>query len=369
MAVVAGSVVDVNRMTGITDSVLDLVGNTPLIRLKKVPKALGVQCEVVAKLEFFNPGGSIKDRIARQMVLDAEASGRLHKGDMLVEPTSGNTGIGLALAAVGAGYNMTVVMPEKMSKEKEVVIKSLGADVIRTPNDAAWDSPDSHIGISLKMQRDDPKHTHMLDQYANPANIRAHYDGTAEEIIRQCGGKLDMVVMGTGTGGTMTGICKKIKERLPHVQIVAVDPKGSLLAEGKYGPDNKPQGYHVEGIGYDFVPDVCHRDIVDKWVKTDDAEAFDCARRLIKEEGILIGGSAGSAMAGVVKAAKGLRADQRCVVIFSDGIRNYLTKFADDDWMKEKGFLPGPQKRLTYDGQKERIAELESENKKLRSRL
>jgi cystathionine beta-synthase len=369
MAQVAGAQVDINRMTGITDSVLDLVGNTPLIRLKKVPKSLGIECEVVAKLEFFNPGGSIKDRIARQMVLDAQASGRLHKGDMLVEPTSGNTGIGLSLAAVGAGYKMTVVMPEKMSKEKEVVIKSLGADVIRTPDSAAWDDAHSHIGVSLKMQRDDPGHTHVLDQYANPANIRAHYDGTAEEIIRQCGGKLDMVVMGAGTGGTMTGICKKIKERLPHVQIVAVDPVGSLLAEGKYGPGDGPKSYHVEGIGYDFVPDVCHRGIVDKWVKTEDAESFEYARRLIKEEGILIGGSAGSAMAGVVKAAKGLRKDQRCVVIFSDGIRNYLTKFADDDWMREQGFLKGPQKRLTYDQQKARIKDLESENKKLRARL
>eukprot|EP01064_Diplonema_japonicum_P014802 TRINITY_DN224_c1_g2_i1.p1 TRINITY_DN224_c1_g2~~TRINITY_DN224_c1_g2_i1.p1 ORF type:complete len:370 (+),score=144.72 TRINITY_DN224_c1_g2_i1:36-1112(+) len=345
------------RYNGITDNVLDLVGETPLVRLNHLPKELGLECEVLAKCEFFNPGGSIKDRIGRQMVLDAAESGKIKKGDTLVEPTSGNTGIGMSLACAVGGYKMVVTMPEKMSNEKISVIKSLGAEVIRTPNDAAWNDPRSHISIAMKMQDEDPN-THVLDQYKNPSNPGAHYDGTAEEIIRQTGGKVDMVVMGAGTGGTITGVAKKMKEKIPDVKVVGVDPKGSILAEGGGEVGDM---YHVEGIGYDFIPDVFDRSLVDEWVKSEDKLSFELSRKLIAMEGLLVGGSAGAAMSGVLSAAKKLGKDQRCVVVFSDGIRNYLTKFVDDDWMKENKLMEGEPERLTYDSQTKKISELEAE--------
>ena len=288
-----------SRSSTIQDSILDMVGDTPMVRLNRLPKELGLECEVVAKLEFFNPGGSIKDRIGKQMVLDAAAEGRIKPGDTLVEPTSGNTGIGMSLACAAKGYNMVATMPEKMSKEKICVMKALGARVIRTPNDAAFDAPNSHIGVANKMASEDAN-THVLDQYTNPANPGAHYDGTAEEILKQCDGRVDMIVMGAGTGGTITGVAKKLKEKLPNVVIVGVDPIGSILAEGE---GEAGELYQVEGIGYDFIPDVLDRSIVDEWVKSNDKESFDLARKLQQQEGLLVGGSAGSAM--VCKVLKG----------------------------------------------------------------
>eukprot|EP01060_Flectonema_neradi_P035313 TRINITY_DN646_c0_g1_i12.p1 TRINITY_DN646_c0_g1~~TRINITY_DN646_c0_g1_i12.p1 ORF type:complete len:360 (+),score=97.61 TRINITY_DN646_c0_g1_i12:166-1245(+) len=353
-----------SRSNKIQDSILDLVGDTPMVRLNRLPKELGLECEVVAKLEFFNPGGSIKDRIGKQMVLDAVAEGRIKPGDTLVEPTSGNTGIGMSLACAAGGYQMVATMPEKMSKEKICVMETLGARVIRTPNDAAWDAPNSHIGIANKMAAEDPN-THVLDQYRNPANPGAHYNGTAEEILKQCDGKVDMVVMGAGTGGTITGVAKKLKEKLPNVTIVGVDPIGSILAEGEGKAGDL---YQVEGIGYDFIPDVLDRSVVDEWVKSNDQESFDLARKLHKQEGLLIGGSAGSAMLGVARAAKRLKKGQRCVVVFADGIRNYMTKFADDDWMKLHGFMEGKPESYTLDSALERIRELEKENAELKGK-
>ncbi|KAJ9467525.1 Cystathionine beta-synthase [Diplonema papillatum] len=354
------------RDRGITGNVLDLVGNTPLVRLNRLPKLLGLECEVLAKCEFFNPGGSVKDRIGKEMVLAADRDGKIHPGDTLVEPTSGNTGIGMSLASAVKGYKMVVTMPEKMSKEKISVMRALGAEVIRTPNDAAWDAPNSHIGIAKQMAIDDPVHTKVLDQYTNEANPRAHYEGTATEILQQCSGNLDMIVMGTGTGGTLSGIAKKLKEHNKDITVVGVDPVGSILAEG--GGAAGPL-YQVEGIGYDFIPDVLDRSLVDEWVKTNDVESFDLARKIIRLEGLLVGGSSGSAMAGVAKAAKRLKKGQRCVVVFSDGIRNYLTKFVDDDWMKENDFLPGEPQELTLDAAKKRIKQLEDELKQLRGKI
>lgn len=343
-----------DRRTEILNSILDYVGETPCIRLNTVPKMLGLKCEVIAKCEFLNPGGSVKDRIGRQMVLEAEAKGRIKKGSVLVEPTSGNTGIGMAMAAAARGFDMIICMPTKMSAEKERVLNVLGAKVIRTPTSVSYDHPDSLISVAWRLQKENPDTHHVLDQYRNVANPGAHYHGTGAEILRQCGGKVDMIVAGAGTGGTITGIAKKLKEEVPAVKVVAVDPVGSILADPNVAP---PEGYsyHVEGIGYDFIPDVCHRNLVDQWVKTEDPLAFKYARMLHKYEGMLVGGSSGSAMVGVVEAAKDLGEDKRVVVVFPDNIRNYMSKFADDNWMIEKGFVEGDVKRPTYEAlQKER---------------
>lgn len=352
------------RGNSVLPNIVDAVGWTPCVRLNKVPQEYGLKCEVVAKCEFLNPAGSVKDRIGRQMVIDAEASGRIKKGDTLVEATSGNTGVGMSMTAAALGYNMVITMPVKMSHEKQVVLESLGARVIRTPN-VAFDHPDSLISVARRMAATEPN-THLLDQYTNPSNWESHYHHTGEEIYQQCGGRIDMIIIAAGTGGTMTGVAKKLKEKLPHVIVVAADPVGSILADpANPGPS---QPYQVEGIGYDFVPVVCHRQYVDKWVKTDDAASFELARKLQRREGLLVGGSSGSAMQAVIAAAKDLRADQRCVVLFADNIRNYLTKFVDDGWMQEKGFFPAVAgTRPTYDALVARNKELEAELERLRN--
>ena len=312
------------------NNIVETIGQTPLVKLNNVTKNMA--CNVYAKCEFMNPGGSTKDRIARQMILDAEASGRIKRGDTLIEATSGNTGIGMALAGAALGYKIVITMPEKMSKEKQVVLEALGAEIIRTPTAAAWDDPDSHIEIAKKLQKELPN-AHILDQYSNPSNPGAHYEGTGQEILDDLNDQVDMVVIGVGTGGTLTGIAKKIKEKCPNAIIVGADPEGSLLA----GPEEiKP--YHVEGIGYDFIPDVLDRDLVDTWVKTNDTDSFNYARQLMKDEGLLVGGSSGTAIMAMMQQASSLKKGQNCVVILPDGIRNYLTKFVDEGWRKENGF-------------------------------
>ncbi|MEM9379078.1 MAG: cystathionine beta-synthase [Planctomycetota bacterium] len=316
---------------GPLDSILDAIGCTPLVELKKVGKETG--CRFLVKCEFMNAGGSVKDRIGRRMVLEAEKSGRIQPGDTLIEPTSGNTGIGMALAAAVRGYRMIITMPEKMSREKQVVLEALGAEIIRTPTEAAWDSEESHIGVANQLQRVLPN-AHILDQYSNPDNPLAHYEGTAVEILEQTdGGKFDIFVAGAGTGGTLAGCAKRFKEDAPHVKVVGVDPKGSILA----GPG--PIGsYKVEGIGYDFIPDVLNRDLVDEWVKSEDRESFLMARRLIRQEGLLCGGSCGTAMWGAMEVARREGPGKTIVVILPDSVRNYMTKFMDDAWMKQHGY-------------------------------
>ena len=314
----------------IYDSILDAVGNTPLVRLRTVGRGTG--CEILAKCEFLNAGGSVKDRIGRRMVEEAQASGRIKPGDTLIEPTSGNTGIGMAVAAAVHGYRMVITMPEKMSREKQVVLEALGAEIIRTPTEAAFDAPESHIGVAKQLEKILPN-AHILDQYGNPDNPDAHYEGTGQEILDQTDGSLDFVVMTAGTGGTISGVARRIKEALPHVKIIGVDPVGSILA----GPgDILP--YKVEGIGYDFIPDVLDRDLIDEWIRTEDRESFLMARRLIRHEGMLVGGSSGSAAWAAVEIAKKYGPDKRIVTLFADSVRNYMTKFLDDQWMRANGF-------------------------------
>jgi len=324
----------------ILPSVLYQINGTPLIKINKIGKSEGLECEILAKCEYFNAGGSIKDRIGKRMVEDAEAAGILKPGDVVIEPTSGNTGIGLALTAAVKGYRCIIVMPEKMSNEKVDVLRALGAEIIRTPTSAAFDSPESHIGVAKKLLDQIPN-SHILDQYRNASNPIAHYDGTAEEILEACDGKLDMVVCGAGTGGTITGIARKIKEKCPNCKVIGVDPAGSILAEPNNLNETDTSFYEVEGIGYDFVPTVLDRRYVDRWYKSVDKPSFRMARRLIREEGLLCGGSSGTAMYCAIQAAKdfGLKAGQRVVVILPDSVRNYMTKFLSDDWMINRSLM------------------------------
>jgi cystathionine beta-synthase len=316
-------------------SILKHVGNTPLVKINSI--ASSVPAEIYAKCEFFNAGGSVKDRIGVRMVEDAEKQGRIKPGDTLIEPTSGNTGIGLALAAAVKGYRMIITLPQKMSAEKCNILKALGAEIIRTPTEAAWDSPESHIGVARRLQAELPN-AHILDQYTNPSNILAHYEGTGEEIYQQMGGKIDAVVIAAGTGGTITGVGRKLKEKIPGIKVIGVDPHGSLLRD-----DKDPVGtYLVEGIGYDFVPDTLDRGVVDEWVKTSDKESFLMARRLIREEGFLCGGSSGAAMVAAMQVASRMQPGQRVVVLLADSIRNYMSKFLMDEWMVENGFAAEP---------------------------
>lgn len=314
----------------IINNILDAVGNTPIVRLNHVGREL--DCELYAKCEYFNAGGSVKDRIGLNMIEKAEKMGLIKPGDTLIEPTSGNTGIGMALTAAVKGYQMIITMPEKMSHEKSVVLEALGAKVVRTPTEAAWDDPNSHIGIAKKLNSEIPN-SHILDQYENPANPDAHYENTAKEIINDLP-TVDMIVAGVGTGGTISGIAKRMKEHNPNIQIVGVDPHGSILGGG-----NDIYPYQVEGIGYDFFPDVLNNNLIDQYIKSGDKDSFLMARRLIKEEGLLCGGSSGTAVWAATQAAKNLSKDKKCLVILPDSIRNYLTKFVDDKWMKSQGFM------------------------------
>jgi len=275
------------------------------------------------------------------MVLDAEHKGLLKPNSTVIEPTSGNTGIGLAMACAVRGYRCIIVLPEKNSDEKVNVLKALGAEIIRTRTEARFDEPDSLVAVAQRLQKEIPNSV-ILNQYTNSGNPLAHYDGTGSEILYQLDNKVDMVVLGAGTGGTVTGVARRIKEECPNCKIVAVDPEGSILAQPESLNVSDVVVYDVEGIGYDFIPTVLDRSVVDKWIKSNDKMAFPMAKRLIREEGFLCGGSSGAAMSAAMEVAKDLTEDQICVILCPDNIRNYMTKFLVDNWMEARDFKPSP---------------------------
>lgn len=321
------------------DSILDLVGNTPLVPLHRV--AHGLPYRLLAKLEFLNPGGSVKDRIGAVMIDDAEKQGLLKPGGTIVEATSGNTGVGLALVAAIRGYRAVFVLPDKMSSEKIRLLRSYGARVIVTPSGLPPDHPMSHYSVASRLAREIPG-AYYPNQYVNQGNPEAHYRTTGPEIDRDGGEGLAAVIGTVGTGGTMSGIGRYFKERRPAVRIVAVDPAGSIL--GPYFRTHeltKATPYLVEGIGEDMIPKSIHFQYLDDFVEVSDGESFLMARRLAREEGMFVGGSSGAAVAGAVRwlGKRPLPEGATVVVILPDSGDRYLSKFYSDDWMREKGFL------------------------------
>ena len=335
----------------IYSNISEAVGFTPLVQINNITKTEGIKCQLLAKCDYMNPMGSAKDRAARRMVLDAEKMGKIKPKDnyTLIEPTSGNTGIGLSLMAICNGYNMICTLPKRMSQEKEDVLKALGAKVIRC-DDVPINDPRNDVQVALKLSKEMDKSIN-LDQYGNLSNPLAHYDQTAEELIEQCDGKIDYFICSPGTGGTISGVGKKLKEKIPGCKVIGIDPYGSILAVPSSLDKNAPYPYKVEGVGKPYVPENVNRDIVDEWIKVNDKDSFIMARRAIKEEALLIGGSAGLALAGAVKFCKGLSEDKRVVVFFTDGIRNYMSKYISDDWMVENHFMSNEEyDKENFDG-------------------
>jgi len=322
-------------------SILDLVGRTPLVPLRRVVG--DGPYRVLAKLEFLNPGGSVKDRIGPQMVADAERDGLLKPGGTIVEATSGNTGVGLALVAAVRGYKAVFVIPDKMSSEKIRLLRAYGARVVVTPSAVPPDHPMSHYSVAARLAREIPG-AFYPNQYVNQANPEAHYRTTGPEIDRDAGPDLGAVVGTVGTGGTMSGIGRYFKEHRPAVRIVAVDPKGSVLGPYFRTHATPPaQPYLVEGIGEDLVPRTIHFEFLDAFVDVGDQESFEMARRLAREEGMFAGGSSGAAVAGAVRwlADRPLPDGATVVVILPDSGDRYLSKFYSDDWMRENGLVDG----------------------------
>ena len=311
------------------ESILDLVGNTPLVRLNKVTE--GLRPTILAKLEQLNPGGSVKDRIGLAMIEDAERQGLLRAGGTIIEPTSGNTGHGLAMAAAIKGYKMVFVMPDKMSPEKISLLRAYGAEVVVCPTNVERDSPQSYYSVAERLTREIPG-GYQPNQYFNPRNPEVHYKTTGPEIWRQTEGKITTFVAGVGTGGTISGVGKYLKEQNPAIRIIGADPEGSIYS-GEIAP------YKVEGVGEDFWPGTFDRDVVDEFIQVTDRECFVAARKLARQEGILVGGSAGLALHAAIQVAVNSKADDVIVVLLPDTGRNYLSKFFSDEWMRQNGYL------------------------------
>ena len=310
----------------------ELVGNTPLVRLQRVVPAGAAT--VVAKLEYLNPGGSIKDRIAITMVEAAEREGKLKPGGTIVEPTSGNTGTGLAIVAALKGYRCIFTMPDKMSREKVSLLKAFGAEVIICPYAVEPESPESYYSVSDRLAEEIPG-AFKPDQYRNEGNPRSHYESTGPEIWEQTGGELDALVIAVGTGGTITGTARYLKEQNPGIRIVGADPEGSIYTSGP----KEQHPYLVEGIGEDFYPETFDESVIDEWVTVSDRDSFLTARRLAREEGILVGGSGGTAAWAAIAVAMDLGKGRTVVTLFPDSGRAYLSKFFDDNYLIELGFL------------------------------
>jgi cystathionine beta-synthase len=323
----------------IKDSILDTIGETPVVALSRI--APGLVPRLVAKLESFNPGGSIKDRVAIRLVEAAERDGSLRPGGTIIEPTSGNTGTGLAIAARLKGYRVIAVMPDKMSKEKIDLLRAYGAEVVVAPTDVPPDSPQSYYRVADRLTQEIPG-AFQPNQYANPANPQTHYETTGPELWRQTGGRLTHLVVGVGTGGTITGMGRYLKERNPAIQVIGADPEGSIFSGTEVHP------YLVEGVGEDFWPATFDPTIVDRYVRVSDRDSFLMTRRLAEAEGLLVGGSCGLAVHAALTVARELHDPEAMVaVILPDGGRAYLSKVFNDAWMRQYGFLSrGPEKAV-----------------------
>ena len=314
----------------IYENIVAAIGNTPLVRLGRIhPPG-----NLVAKMEYMNPGGSSKDRIGLAMIERAEANGWLEPGGTIVEPTSGNTGVGLAMAAALKGYKMVAVMADKQSIEKQDLLSAYGAEVVVCPTDVAPDDPASYYSVADRLTREIPG-AYRPDQYSNPANPQAQYDTTGAEIWRQTDGQVGIFAAGVGTGGTITGIGRYLKERNPEVMVVGVDPEGSIYTAES---DDDVTTYLIEGVGEDFWPETYDPSITDRYEMVSDAEAFAMTRRLAEVEGMLVGGSCGMAAVGALRVAEEFP-EQLVVVVLPDSGRNYLGKIFNDDWMREQGFI------------------------------
>ncbi|MCI0706786.1 MAG: cystathionine beta-synthase [Ignavibacteriae bacterium] len=335
------------------ETILSTVGKTPLVKLNKLSK--GYKPLMLAKVEFFNPGASVKDRIGAGIIEEAEREGRLKPGGTVVEATSGNTGLGLAIAAAVKGYHCVFTMPDKMSIEKIRLLRAFGAEVIVTPTAVEHDSPESYTEVAKRVVRETPNSI-LANQYYNPKNPEAHYNTTGPEIWEQTGGQIDYFVVAIGTGGTITGAGRYLKEKNPNIKVIGIDPKGSVLREYFYTKKYPPvfKTYKVEGIGQDYVPGVLNFQYVDEVIEVTDKESFLTGRRLTREEGLFVGGSAGTAMAGALKVAERLTEKDVMVVLLPDTGERYLSKMYNDDWMRENRFLV-PEKitvRYVLEGKK-----------------
>ncbi|RME04370.1 MAG: cysteine synthase family protein [Planctomycetota bacterium] len=319
------------------NSILEAIGQTPLIRLNRL--AEGLKATILVKAEFLNPGSSNKDRVGLRMILDAEAEGRLRPGGTIIESTSGNTGFGIALVAAVKGYRCIFTLPDKVSREKQNLLRALGAEIVVTPTDVDAEDPRSYYSVARRLA-EEMENAIYINQYENPSNPRAHYLTTGPEIWEQTEGRVDFLVAGMGTGGTICGAGRYLKERKPSLELVGVDPVGSLYYDyWKEGKRVEPGRYLVEGIGEDFFPKTMDLSLIDRIYRTEDEESFLMARRLARQEGIFTGGSGGAAVLGALRLAREIDEERVIVVVVPDTGERYLSKLYNDDWMRERGFL------------------------------